>query len=190
MSDFDTMRWGDTQTIQLVNASELTETGFSVYRTSQMLNAKWQRPLLWKLMLSVAPVIDAADAGAGLLLDVLVSLFVGVGQANAQIPLATFAFTNATIPPYAGQVLFYDIPAEAIQVQFTAATSIAIPSTSTSYISVSAFAAPFTEPRVLTDIRELTRRDRPIPDRDEPDNSGGQRWMGPGFNDGQMRYRK
>jgi hypothetical protein len=186
VSDFDTMRWGDTQTLLLKDAIANPE-GTPFLQTKQMLNAGWQRPLLWKVMLSIVPSIDAVDAGVPITVDVFYSIFVGVGQANAQIPLGVQVFAG---PPYDATVQFFDIPAERIQMQFLTLVTPAVPANSTSSVSVSAFAAPFTEPRVLTDLRELMRHGRDIPDRDEPDNAGQQRWMGPDFNDGVMRYRK
>ncbi|HZZ54783.1 MAG TPA: hypothetical protein VFE26_10925 [Trebonia sp.] len=188
MSDIDTMRWGDTQTLEPLNAVT-TDVNSQVVTSSQMLNAKWQRPVTWRLMLSVAPSIAGEDTASTL--TVFVTLFVGVGQANAPVPLATLTFTDAD--GFAGQTVFFDIPAETMQVQFTAVFDPSVASTG-SVVQVTAMCAPITEPRVMADVRELLReihhRDLPSRHNAPSDGDGQPRWMGPGFDDGVMRYRR
>jgi hypothetical protein len=188
MSDIDTMRWGDTQSLPLVNAQVDPETGGAIIASSQMLNAKWQRPITWRLMVSVNPLIAAVDDASTL--TVVVTLFVGVGQANQQVPLAVLSFGPGT---YVGETQFFDVPAETMQLQFTVLADPGVVSDG-SVVVVTAMAAPVTDPRAIADVRELLREihSLALPSRhnDPTDGDNQPRWMPPGFDDGVMRYRR
>jgi hypothetical protein len=187
VSDFDTMRWGDTQTLDLSTAVVNADLDASLIVSSQMMNAKWQRPITWRLMISVAPQVGALDEGV--VISVQVNLFVGVGQANQIVPLASLTFN----PPYAGVTQFYDVPAETMQCQFEVITTPPAVTLGTA-VTVTAMAAPVTDPRGIVDVRELLREHlaKGLPSRssDPTDGDGQPRWMPPGFDDGVMRYRK
>jgi hypothetical protein len=180
MSDVDTMRWGDTQTLNIGVAGGET----SVVQSSQMLNAHWQRPCVWRLMLSVAPAIPTGETVD---FDVVALVRVGVGQANQLVPLATLTFTNAA--GYPAQTLFFDVPAQDIQVQFTVSVhggGVPTNQKGDAFV-VSAFVAPHSEPAAIAQMRDAVGGN---PHRiQEPDHEGHPRWMPPGFDDGQLRYR-
>jgi|HubBroStandDraft_3_1064219.scaffolds.fasta_scaffold00119_14 hypothetical protein len=191
MSDIDTMRWGDTQAIELSAGIIDPESGTQSATSSQMLNAKWQRPITWRLMVSVAPQVAGVDTAS--VLTVTVGLFVGVGQANQVVPLDTFEFSATPPLSFDGITRFYDIPAETMQLQFVAFANPPVASDGT-VVTVTAMAAPVTDPRGIVDIRELLRElhAMALPSRhsDPTDGDGQPRWMPPGFDDGVMRYRR
>jgi hypothetical protein len=174
VSEVDTMRWGDTQTLLLANVVATGEGSVVKLQSSQMLNAHWQRPCVWRLMLSINPAI----AGNATTL-VTVLLRVGVGQANQLTPLATFLATTASGP----SVLFFDIPAENIQVQFTLGPVGGV-ITNGDQVTVSAFVAPHSEPAGIVQIRDVMGQGIREPDRD-----GLPRFMPAGFEDGELIYR-
>jgi hypothetical protein len=173
MSEVDTMRWGDTQSVLLASAAG-AENG--IITSSQMLNAHWQRPCVWRMMLSIAPEMAAGDV---LTFTVNILLRIGVGQANQLVPLATFAGA----PPYAPVVQFFDIPAENLQLQFLVGAISNTPAPNDRVV-VSAFVAPRAEPGGIVQIR-----DRMPQEIREPDRDGLPRWMPRGFDDGELKYR-
>jgi hypothetical protein len=173
VSEQDTMRWGDTQSV-LLSAGAAFENGFAA--SSQMLNAHWQRPCVWRMMLSIAPEMASGDT---LTFSVQVLLRVGVGQANQQVPLITLPFG----PPYAPVVEFFDIPAENLQLQFLVGAVSNTPLANDRVI-VSAFVAPRAEPGGIVQIRDHMKQDIR-----EPDHDGLPRWMPRGFEDGEVAYR-
>jgi len=180
MSDVDTMRWGDSQTLKIVNAA-----GEDVsFLSSQMLNAHWQRPCVWRLLVSVSGQFDAADAGTTF--TVTVFLRVGVGQTNELIPILTI---NWTVGTTADTTVFFDIPAENMQMQFQVSDLANAPGGGVNpndFVKVVALAAPRAEPGGISQIRDG------LPGNDgirEPDRDGMARWPGGGFEDGELRYR-
>src|SRR5580693_9367395 len=177
MSDIDTMRWGDTQAIEFSAGINDPESGTQSATSSQMLNAKWQRPITWRLMVSVAPQVAGVDTAS--VLTVTVGLFVGVGQANQVVPLDTFEFSATPPLSFDGITRFYANPPVA---------------SDGTVVTVTAMAAPVTDPRGIVDIRELLRElhAMALPSRhsDPTDGDGQPRWMPPGFDDGVMRYRR
>jgi hypothetical protein len=190
MSDIDTMRWGDTQTLNLAQGAG--ESSFTP--SKQMLNAKWERPVVWRLMLSVAYQVVPADAG--LTFSVQIFLQVGVGQASQQVPLATVNIV-ATSPATVIAPLFFDIPAEAMQVQFFVGDFGNQPNAGDS-VTVTAMCAPHAEPGAVAQMRDVS-----VPDPNKAsqrDREGMPRWIGTphpeheagmpqGFDDGELRYR-
>ena len=172
MSDVDTMRWGDTQTLLLAHVAAVE--GQTQLVSSQMLNAHWQRPCVWRLMLSINPAISGNATTA-----VTVFLRVGCGQANQLVPITVFNAASGS----GFEVLFFDIPAENIQVQFSLGPVGGLVALG-DQVTVSAFAAPHSEPGGITQIRDSLKTGIR-----EPDQDGQPRWMPPGFNDGELRYR-
>jgi hypothetical protein len=172
MSDVDTMRWGDTQVIKLASAVESVQTG------SQMLNAHWQRPCVWRLLISVAPSVGIDDQG--ITIGVVPSLRIGVGQANQLVPLPPIVFAPGA---YAPVTQFFDVPAENLQLQFQVTVTGVIVDTSDN-VTVSAFVAPRAEPGGIVQIRDGMGDGIREPDRD-----GLARWPGRGFEDGELTYR-
>jgi hypothetical protein len=172
MSDVDTMRWGDTQSLKLSGAVE------TALQSSQMLNAHWQRPCVWRLMVSVAPTVGPDDQA--IVIGVVLSLRVGVGQANQLVPLPPITFPAGT---YAAVTQFFDVPAENLQLQFQVSVSGVIVDPN-DQVTVSAFIAPRAEPGGIVQIRDHMGDGIREPDRD-----GLQRWPGAGFDDGELRYR-
>jgi len=187
MSDIDTMRWGDAQTLNFANAMPNPSGAENFLLPSkQMLNAHWQRPLLWKLMISVTPQVDDSVM-EGFAFSLTAFLYVGVGQANSLVPLDIFNFSG--VPPYTPVTKFYDIPAENYQLLFQLMYPFGT-SLTQSYVLVSAFTAPFTEPRMVTDVREYVGRGRDLPRRADAGSDEQPRYFPPGFEDGQMTYRR
>jgi hypothetical protein len=190
MSDIDTMRWGDTQTLNLANAAG--ESSFTP--SKQMLNAKWERPVIWRLMLTVAYQVVPADVG--LTFTVNIFLQVGVGQASQQVPLASVNIVAAN-PSNVIAPLFFDIPAEAMQVQFFVGNFGNQPNAGDS-VTVTAMCAPHAEPGAVAQMRDTAVAD---PNRASMrDRDGMPRWIGTphpeheagmpqGFDDGELRYR-
>lgn len=176
MSDVDTMRWGDTQSLSLLAASGESANAFS----KQMLQANWQRPVVWRVMLSISASIGADDAA--LTFDVQPILFIGVGQANAPVPLPPVHFAT----PFASSVQFFDIPAESIIMQF-AILNLSNAAHADSSINVAAFVAPHAEPGAIVQMRD--KMGAPRHWVDPPDLQGQPHWMREGFDDGQLRYR-
>jgi hypothetical protein len=177
VSSHDTLRWGDTQTLLLLPAvasSEATPGALS----KQMLNAVWERPVVWRLMVSVNPKMAAASVET---FTVFLILEVGVGAALQQVPLANILFG----PPYPPQLLFFDIPAEAMMMQFRVLSTA--PTDPNDSVTVTAMCAPHAEPGSLTQIRDAVGgQGKGV---NQPDREGLERWMPPGFNDGEVRYR-
>ena len=184
MTDIDTQRWGDSQVLQVTTTAG--ENALAV--SKQLLQAHWQRPLLWKVLTVIRPDIPA---GENVTFIVTVTLNIGVGQASIQAP---FTYTFAPVGGvYAPQVIFQDIPAQDIQGQVSVAVSgggsPTVPAGDAFYVAL--LAAPFTEPRAVTDMRDLFLASLPPRGDALADNSqGGMRWMPPGFDDGEVRYRR
>jgi len=179
MTDFDTFRWGDAQTIFAVKATG--ETTF--VNSSQMLNARWQRPCVWRLMIAYNPQVQQS----ALTFTVSTLLKVGIGQAIEDILLANVAVAT----PFAPTTLFFDIPAETIIVQFSLFNvGGAVPVNDG--IRVVAMAAPHAEPGAVVQMRDaLGAQAGGIlpPDQRELSERGISPWMPPGFEDGELRYR-
>jgi hypothetical protein len=182
MTDHDTFRWGDTETKSLLAFDKAAgENGFSQSR--QLLNAKWERPCVWRLMLTVAYNVVPGDAG--LTFNVNIFLQVGVGQASQLVPLASIAVV-ATNPPTVIPALFFDVPAEAMQVQFFVGNFGNSPDPGDS-ITVTAMCAPHAEPGAIAQTRDTF-----VPDphaSTDRDREGMPHWMPEGFDDGRLRYR-
>jgi hypothetical protein len=182
MSDHDTMRWGDTQSILLTAAASSVEGAIPIAVSKQMLNAKWERPVVWRLMVSIATQIGVDDAA--ITFDVLINLQVGVGQANQIVPLALVHFAT----PFASSIQFFDVPAEAMQLNFqignVAGGPIADPSDS---VTVTAMCAPHAEPGSIAMMRNAMHAATHV---ESPDSQGLPRWMPEGFDDGELRYRR
>lgn len=190
MSDIDTMRWGDTQTLNLAQGAG--ESSFTP--SKQMLNAKWERPVVWRLLLSVVYQVDPADVG--LTFTVNIFLQIGVGQASQQVPIASVNII-ATSPPTLIAPLFFDIPAETMQVQFFVGNFGNQPRPTDS-VTVTAMCAPHAEPGAVAQLRDVG-----VPDPNKAsmrDREGMPRWIGTphpdhepgmplGFDDGELRYR-
>lgn len=192
MSDLDTMRWGDTVAIPLVQAQLVVGEGEGVYQTQQILNAVWQRPVVWRLLLSAKWLLAPEDVGSSV--TIAIYLRVGVGQANQEIPLTTIILTMETATGFI-QPQFFDVPAEALQVAFqvvavTSQTGNAFDPNS--ILTVTGFVAPHAEPGSLAQIRDnvkLAMGDDPKRGPQDPDRRDLPRWMPPGFDDGEVRYR-
>jgi hypothetical protein len=183
MTDHDTFRWGDTATAHLLALNQAAGENGVAPIPSQLLNAKWERPCVWRLMLSIAYQVVDLDVG----LQFTVGLFVqvGVGQASQVLPLASIDIT-ATNPPTIIPALFFDVPAETMQVQFFVGPFSNGPRAQDS-ITVTAMCAPHAEPGAIAQMRRAAGAEPVVV---SPDSEGLDRWMGPGFEDGQLRYRR
>lgn len=185
MTDFDTLRWGETQTLNVVVTPGAEE--ISTPPPVQMLHLHWQRPLLWKLMLSMTPQMLPGETVTWVVSE---EVIVGVGQATDIIPLGPFVFAPAA-GVYSPQVVFQEIPAQDIQLRFRLSIQGGgLPTnTANQAFRVSAFGAPFTEPGATAQLRDELARDQGGKITD-PDQRGQPRWMPPGFHDGELRYQE
>lgn len=193
MSDHDTLRWGDTQSLNLAAAALIVEGMPIVLTSKQMLNAKWERPVVWRLMLTVAVQVGADDTG--LTFDVLINVQVGVGGVNQLVPLVVIPFAT----PFNPSIQFFDIPAEAMQVQFQVGNLVGTVLDPTGdIVTVTAMCAPHAEPGAIAQMRSAMHAPTHVT---SPDSEGLPRWMGTphpdyepdmpqGFDDGQLRYRR
>lgn len=181
MSDFDTLRWGDTQDLAFSALTGPFPTG--PQSTKQLLHAHWQRPCLWKVLVAIQPNMGAVEAGT---FTPTLRLTVGCGGGMMVIPLPI-----ASAPPYPNILQFFDIPAQDIQGVFDVNLAPASDETLPHSWLFGLFAAPFTEPAGYTDASALLKQALAQPvSRGDPDNHELPRWMPPGFNDGELRYRR
>lgn len=183
MTDVDTLRWGDTDSLTFFTTG--SGGNLSVKQTKQLVAAKWQRPLTWKLLVNIIPNLQGT--GETSTFTPLLQLYVGVGQGMIQVAIPITLAPTAGV--YLPVVQFFDIPAEAYQAAFTLDVSGASQETKAETFTFSAFTAPFTEPRGYTDLRDMFRKVHGLPERNEPDREGLPRWMPEGFDDGQLKYR-
>lgn len=194
MSDVDTIRWGDTQSVNIAAAAVSVEGAPSVALSKQMLNAKWERPVVWRLMLTLFAQVGVDDQ-SNITWDVQVFVQVGVGGVNQLVPLAFVHFAS----PYAPSIQFFDIPAEAMQVQFQVQNVVGvILDPHADIVTVTAMCAPHAEPGAIAQMRDVA-----VPDpghTSQRDREGLPRWIGTphpehepgmpqGFDDGELRYR-
>ena len=180
MSDFDTLRWGDSQQLSLLPAF-----GETLIRSKELLYAKWQRPVVWRLMLTVKADLTPADIAAAITFGVALELQLGVGGVNQVVPLAVVAFAT----PYAPSVQFFDVPAETIQVLASVFGVSAQPSKN-STVTVTAMTAPHAEPGGVVQIRDAVAVHGDKERIQSADSEGMPRWMPAGFDDGEVRYRR
>lgn len=177
MSDLDTMRWGDTQA--------LTVPGGGVGMTKQLVQGHWQRPLVWKLLFVIIPQVAAGETGT---FKAILNLTIGIGQGTGTIPIPITLAPTAGV--YAPVIQSLDIPAQDVQVMFSVDATAASVEGAADTFTFSAFIAPFTEPRVLADVRDMIQGGHWAPPREDPDQRGMPHWMPPGFEDGMLRYRR
>lgn len=185
MSDFDTLRWGDSATLDFFKPGQPA----TAQTTKQLVHAYWRRPLTWKLLVVARPQLPSTEGGT---FHPVVNVTIGIGQSISDtIPLVL------TVAPVAGVyspvVQFFDIPAQDIQVNVSLdAGAGATQETDPEYWQFSAFAAPFTEPYGYTVVGDhlLGPEGGQHQTRRMPDQWQEPRWMPPGFDDGEIRYRR
>jgi len=171
MSDLDTIRWGDTQAIPI------PATGLGsvpLFRTKQLVAARWRRPLAWVAHVSIdgSSLLSSETAT----IPILARFTIGVGGAAIQM-VKTYNFA----PPYAAifdsfQIAAQDIQADIVQLSFTPIA------TTQEALQVGIVVAPVQEPFAMSAIL-----DRMV------DAPPGPRWMegNPAlpFDDGQLHYQ-
>lgn len=189
MSEVDTLRWGDVQTLAFQPAPGGAGGFTGVTSSKQLVHAHWQRPCTWKVLVSIHPQLPATELGT---FKVTVQFVIGCGGGFISFDrVYTFAPTAGV---YTQQLDIFDVPAQDIQASVTnidlsGATQDALAESWLAGI----FVAPITEPAGYTDLRDIVRavtehfRDRQ--GYREPDHEGQPRWMPPGFDDGEVRYR-
>lgn len=187
MTDFDTLRWGDKDSLSFFVANN-PASNTPIQNTKQLVHAYWRRPLTWKLLVYIAPMLPASETGTFL---VTANVTIGIGQSISDtMPFAVSIAPVAGL--YAPSVTVFDIPAQDIQVNMTVNASGATQESESEYWSLSAFAAPFTEPYGYTVVGDFMMgpegtQHQP---RVTPDQIQAPRWMPPGFVDGHTRYRR
>jgi hypothetical protein len=184
VSDFDTLRWGDTQTLSFATVGAAFPTG--PQPTKQLVHAHWRRPLTWKLLVNIQPSLPAVEAGT---FHLIMRLTVGCGGGMQTIP---FDFVSAPVAGvYAPVLQFFDIPAQDIQIVFDVNLAPATDDTLPHSWLFGAFVAPFTEPSGSADTAALlTHAIGQSASRADPDSRDMSRWIPPGFEDGELRYRR
>ena len=178
MTDIDTLRWGDSQTLSV--------PGGSIQQSVQIVQGRWQRPLAWKLLVVIIPQVAAGETGT---FKATMNLSIGIGQGTVTVPIPFSIAPTAGV--YSPVIQNLDIPAQEVQISFTVDATGATAEGDANAFTVSAFIAPFTEPRVLMDLRDALVDRAALASRAlaEPDRDGLPRWMPPGFDDGMLRYR-
>lgn len=188
MSEIDTLRWGDTETMNFTEGGAATFTPPTPKSTKQLVHAHWNRPLTWRLMLIFEATVPAAET-ATFAAVALVTVGVGGGQKETVLANAVFSLANG----YATSVQFFDIPAQDMQVRFILADISGAASVQPHSFAFSAFAAPLTEPAGYTEILKIAKRAVRIEPEQRPpesgDSTGLPHWMPSGFDDGELRYR-
>lgn len=191
MTDFDTMRWGDAQSVSLQTALDTAGTAAGYFEVQQTANAKWTRPCIWRVMLALETLTDAD--GVGVTFDVQPYIRVGVGQANVRIPLDVISVTLAQ-PDTLLPGIFLDVPAESLQVAFRLQNFANGENLGQSTILVAAICAPHAEPGNIAQIRDAIRDAMgidPLKGPVDPDR-GNARFFPPGgpFYDPPGFYRR
>lgn len=189
MSDLDTIRWGDTQTLVFAPAAGGSPAGlFGPPQTKQLVHAHWSRPCTWKVLVYIAPTLPASEAGT---FNAAAQITVGCGGGMVQFGrIYTFAPTAGVYTP---QLDIFDVPAQDIQAQILLnGTTPATQDVDQESWLTAIMVAPITEPAGYTDVADMLRKlavDMPHNLRN-PDSEGLPRWMPEGFEDGELRYRK
>lgn len=186
MSDFDTLRWGDSDSLTFFTAT--SPSNITVQKTKQLVHAYWRRPLTWKVLVYVVPQLPAAESGT---FTATLLAVIGIGQSVS--PLIAIPITVApTAGVYAPVMQTFDLPAQDIQLQFALDASAATQEEAPEFWNFAAFAAPLTEPQGYTVVGDMLAG--PDGARDQtrrmPDQFAEPRWMPPGFQDGTLRYRR
>jgi hypothetical protein len=178
MSSVTTRRWGDSQQILV---SGIQEESANVY-TKQLLSCHWRWPLTWCVQLIMWPHLPVTETRT---FEVDWEFQIGCGQAVAYLPF-TYLFVPGVGGVYAPVTDQKFIPAENLQ----AIASVGVDSPGTTgpndYFTISAFAAPQTEPHAMTQLLEHVRGTG-----NEPDGTRWFRGSGSqgGFQEEPLRYR-
>jgi hypothetical protein len=187
MSELDTVRWGDQQTLLFTPNLAGPAALIGVTATKQLVNAHWRRPCTWKLLVSIQPFMPSIEAST---FHPQMNLFVGCGGANVTIPVAFTVAPAAGV--YSPILQFFDLPAQDIQVNFQVSMAGASDDTFPHSWLFAALAAPFTEPDGYTMTSEYIKQLIPSLDSRAVDPANRQlpHWMPPGYEDGELRYRR
>lgn len=186
MTDRDTYRWGDTQNLKIVQATGENTS----FQSKQLLYARWQRPCVWRLLLSYNPQFSQG----ALTYSIASQLELGIGQTSLTVPLNVVNIVS----PFTPSVVFFDIPAEMISLQFILFNvGGAVPVNDS--ILLSAAAAPHSEPGAIAQMRD--HMGAPRHGIESPDQEGMGPWLGynngewtedghymGSFQDGEVRY--
>jgi|SRR5215472_11797878 len=182
MSDVDTLRWGDTDSVTFFTVG--SGTLVLVKDTKQLLHAHWERPLTWQLLVVITADLPVTEHGT-FIVTLHLTIGVGGGMKQVNIPITITPVAGA----FAANITNIPIPAQDVQlfatIDATGNTQETLPET----WNLSAFIAPLTEPAGYTDTRNYIAGRPPHLDLD-PDNASLPRWMPPGFDDGEVRYRR
>jgi len=179
MTDLDTLRWGDSQYLAFVpSAGE-----GPVQTTKQLLSAKWQRPVVWRVLVNIQ-VGGLIGDNANYL--VIVKFAIGVGQTTITGVQRVYALTA----PYTiASDIFdsFDIPAQDIQATCTLQQVTASAVTTQESVQLGIVVAPHAEPGAIAHMRdEIAGPNAAVA---HPDRQGLPHWMPAGFNDGLLRYQ-
>lgn len=184
MSDIDTLRWGDTQTLTF-NPGAAALVG--VPQTKQLVHAHWQRPCTWKVLVWIAPTLPPGEAGT-----FNAALEITIGCGGGMVTFDRFYTFAPAAGVYSPQLDIFDVPAQDIQARIliNGITGATDDTRQHSWLTA-CMVAPITEPAGYTDVADMLRKlaqNMPANLRD-PDSEGLPRWMPEGFEDGQLKYR-
>jgi hypothetical protein len=175
MSEIDTLRWGDVQSISGLQKM-VAETSI-VLKTKQMISARWRWPLVWVLRVAFVPQFAADESGT---FTITVTVQLGTGGGLLEFP---FFYTLAPQPDgsYRAITDAQLIPAQDCQV-FVSVTSSTATGTSLDTLLVGAWMAPETEPHAMTRMHDMLAAASTAPPHREA------RWMREGFQDDPLNY--
>lgn len=173
MSDLDTLRWGDTQTLAF-DPGVADPKGMA---TRQMVSAKWRRPLGWVCNVVIAPQFNA-ETGT-FVFQARITQGIGGGLVTS-VKTYTLAPVGGVYDPIFDS---FELAAQDIQIDVALVRTAAAVGGPES-VQIGVFVAPITEPHAMTAILDQTDGGLPPPHR---------RWMhdspSPGFEPAPLGYQ-
>jgi hypothetical protein len=174
-SAHDTLRWGDSQTLEGLETLAGGESDQVI--SKQMVAAHWRWPLSWNLWVAFVPIFDSTETAT---FTATLNVTIGVGQA-----IMTFPISYALAPTAGVYVPVFDqklVPAQDLQIRVEVTGKAALTNpTGTDSLTVGLFVAPQTEPHAFTMLMDR------IVSGERPDNVP---WMQEGFTEAPMGYRR
>jgi hypothetical protein len=151
-NDLDTLRWGERA------LARFTPTGNVItQQTSQLVRARWRRPVTWQVQVYIEPLTGFTPAVETATFTIKFVTTVGVGQATTDI-----ASLYSLAPGGGGIYLpIRDnglIPGQHLQI--VAVVSGLATNNAEHLLALSAFVAPVTDPAAMSELLELLARER------------------------------
>jgi len=192
----DTLRWGGRTNVSWGPQSSVGGNSLGNLQTAlnnangnlgkQLVNAHWRWPLAWQTLIVIRPFFAADETGS-----VVVRIDWTVGSGDAQETFSTYY----TVAPDPVTGIYEDVidttvplPACDVMVQvgaflFVTGEGKTLSTASVDTLEVAVFVAPTTEPHAALHLLDLL---------DEQDKTGRREggWMGPGFHEEPLEYRR